>query len=156
MSSYFTLDRELGQCYTLTVVKIRKTKMAEENPEQVAEIKALIEKLAALLGYDDTWRFNLVCKKLSNKTLAMCACEPEYRLVEIGVDLRPLLDGEDMKKTLVHEMMHVHMWPIYQLMDRISSLLPEHYSELNEAMRQNEEAAATFLEHAPMWKELLK
>lgn len=131
------------------LVRVNKTVQAERFPERVSQAVETVKDMARLLGLDDTWRCTLSFKSCGD-SLATCMTEWEYRKAVISVNLlKTEEDPHGLRKALIHEMLHIPMWQVFELIAAVSELAAE--DGLEDQMRKAEESLVTFLEHAPMW-----
>ena len=88
----------------------------------------------------------------SLESMAACEAEPEYKRMRLFFDLEKLQTGDEVDEIIVHEMMHGHTMPTFDLAERYSDLVadmaPEHMREplrasLHEEVRLAGEDVAT-------------
>jgi hypothetical protein len=135
------------------LIKVTKTKQSERFPEKVSEAVEYIKVISQALGFDDTWRLVLTFKHCGD-SLAFCQTEWEYRKSVISINLyKTDEDPHGLRNTVIHEMLHIPLWQVHDLITSVAELTDE--TSLEEQMRKSEEATVTFLEHAPMWNLIL-
>ena len=53
---------------------------------------------------------------------ACCAAQPEYREADLFVDFNKLKTGDDVQELIVHEVTHIHTWPLHALAEELAKL----------------------------------
>ena len=56
---------------------------------------------------------------------AACSAMPEYKQATIGFNLDKLATGDELDEIIVHEMMHCHTWPSFELAELLAKLVSE-------------------------------
>jgi hypothetical protein len=56
---------------------------------------------------------------------ASCVAMPEYKQATLSFDAEKLQTGDELDEIIVHEMMHMHTWPIHAVAESLAHLASE-------------------------------
>lgn len=88
-------------------------------PDHIIE---LVEKLKEPLNLD-RWVIKLEHGPLDDT--AACSAMPEYKTATLGFNLEKLATGDELDEIVVHEMMHCHTWPTFDLAEALGNAMSE-------------------------------
>ena len=132
-------------------LKLAKTKQAANYPAEVEGIRREVERVAGLLGLVDNWTFKLTFKQIGESTMGETSVEWHYRIAEFDFDIQAMLEAElsdeEVRQVIRHEMIHVVLWRVMEL---VASVAPAH----EELIGKYEEELATTFELMPFWNRL--
>lgn len=107
--------------------------------------------MAELLGLVENWTFKLTFKPLGESVMAETSVEWHYRIAELDFDIQGMRDAEltkeEIAKVVRHEMIHVVLWRVMEL---VASVAPAHEG----LIEKYEEELATTFEHMPFWSHI--
>ena len=115
-------------------------------PELGNLVQKELERVTALMGFSNEWRFKISFCKIKGDAQANCATEWHYHLAKLNFDLSKMAKEpkEHQLATVRHELMHV---ACNRFVELIEALAPEHL----DLVSKYEEEFCTFIEHMPVW-----